>query len=128
MARLQGQAATLAQASLSSFYQSPVRKSRLATPGGLQQPLSVRNIQTFPVRQQAPPPPPQQAGPSPQTSRILATIRSCFRDNGVSRQEIYNAHMNEMTQAQVDESVDFLTSEGHIYTTINLHHFRSTDS
>ena len=128
MARLQGQAAALAQASLSSFYQSPVMKNRLATPGGLHQPLSVRNIQTFPVRQQAPPPPPQQTGPSPQTSRILATIRSCFRDNGVSRQEIYNAHVDEMTQRQVDESVDYLTSEGHIYTTINLHHFRSTDS
>ena len=127
MARLQGQAAALAQASLSSFYQSPVRKNRPAAPGGLPQPLSVRNIQTFPQRQQAPPPP-QQAGPSPQTSRILATIRSCFRDNGVSRQEIYNAHKDEMTQGQVDESVDFLTSEGHIYTTINLHHFRSTDS
>ena len=114
MAKLQGQAAALAQASLSSFYQSPVRKSRLATPGGLQQPLSVRNIQTFPVRQQAPPPPPQQAGPSPQTSRILATIRSCFTDQGISRQEIYKTHQAEMSERQVDDRLDYLTSEGQI--------------
>ena len=126
MARLQSQAATLAQSTLSSFYQSPARKNCLTTPRGLQhQPLPVRNIQTFQTfpgfqQAQAPrPAPPQQAGslppPScPQTFRILATIRSCFRDNGMSRQEIYSAHLAEMTGQQVDERVDYLTSEGHI--------------
>ena len=134
MAKLQGQAAALAQASLSSYFQTPARKTGPSNPGGLKhQPLPVRNIQAFPGLQQAPPPPPQQAGslpaPScPQTFRILATIRSCIRDNGISRQEIYNAHVADMTERQVDERVDYLTSEGHIYTTADLDHFKSTDS
>ena len=91
------------------------------------QPLPVRNVQTFPGLLQAPP---QEAppAPSPRAFSILATIRSCFRDSGISRQEIYNLHMGEMTEHQVDEKVDYLTSEGLIYTTINLDHFRSTDS
>lgn len=33
-----------------------------------------------------------------------------------------------MTERQVDERVDYLTSEGHIYTTADLDHFKSTDS
>ena len=140
MARLQGQAAALAQASFSNFYQAAASKKGFANPGGHQhqvqrQPLPVRNIQTFqtfPGFQQAPPPPQQASSlpvPScPQTFRVLATIRSCYRDNGISRQEIYSAHVAEMTQRQVDERVDYLTSEGHIYTTSDLDHFKSTDS
>ena len=124
MARLQNQAATLAQATLSNLYplKSPARKNFLPTPGGLQhQPLPVRNIQTFqtfPGFQQAPAPP-QKAGslppPScPQTFRILATIRSCFTDKGISRQEIYKTHQAEMSERQVDDRLDYLTSEGQI--------------
>ena len=140
MARLQGQAAALAQASFSNFYQAAASKKGFANPGGLQhqvqrQPLPVRNIQTFqtfPGFQQAPPPPQHASSlpvPScPQTFRVLATIRSCYKDTGISRQEIYSAHVAEMTQRQVDERVDYLTSEGHIYTTSDLDHFKSTDS
>ena len=136
MASLQGQAAALAKASLSSFYQTPARKNCPTNPGGhhLQhQPLQVRNIQAYPGFQQAPAPAPAQQDvflphSCPQTFKILATVRSCFKHNGISRHEIYKAHMAEMTQQQVDERVDYLTSEGHIYTTIDIDHFKSTDS
>lgn len=67
------------------------------------------------------------AGLSAQQSAVLAQISKSTDDVGVSLTEL-STNLKNLNLKQIKEIVDFLSSEGHIYTTLDENHFKSTDS
>jgi hypothetical protein len=47
---------------------------------------------------------------------------------GISRQELQAIHRVDLGVTMVDEMLEYLAMEGHIYTTSDQHHFKSTDA
>ena len=46
---------------------------------------------------------------------------------GIDRDTIFNQAKKSMTKNEMDNALDFLSSEGHIYSTIDEDHFKTTD-
>ena len=46
---------------------------------------------------------------------------------GIDRDTIFNQAKKTMTKNEMDNALDFLSSEGHIYSTIDEDHFKTTD-
>jgi len=59
--------------------------------------------------------------------QISNMIKQCKTNEGVHLSEVYAAFSN-MPQNKIKEAVDFLSTEGHVYSTTDDEHFRSTDS
>lgn len=59
---------------------------------------------------------------------IYSTIQACMSETGMEKSQIYNSVKGKITQRDVDAALEFLCSEGHIYSTIDEDHFKSTDS
>ncbi|KAK4288737.1 hypothetical protein Pmani_038252 [Petrolisthes manimaculis] len=66
-------------------------------------------------------------GLSGQQNMVYQVIHQCPDEAGVSRNAIHGNLTGKISQKQIDEVLDFLSSEGHIYTTIDDDHFKSTD-
>lgn len=66
-------------------------------------------------------------GLTPHQSQVLNLIKSCRAPEGMSIQELKNRlkGMNIMT---IKQAVEFLSNEGHIYSTVDEDHYRSTDA
>ncbi|XP_043916043.1 replication protein A 32 kDa subunit isoform X6 [Protopterus annectens] len=66
-------------------------------------------------------------GLTPHQSQVLNLIKSCRAAEGMSIQELKNRlkGMNIMT---IKQAVEFLSNEGHIYSTVDEDHYRSTDA
>ena len=84
-------------------------------------------------RQSAPAPAPlhrhiQSSYSSPETDRIYSTIKDCLAGDGISRQELYIIFRGQMSSSKVDEGLETLANEGHIYTTLNENYFQSIES
>ena len=67
-------------------------------------------------------------GNNPKHEMTYKMIMGCSRDEGLSRDEIFAQLKGRMTQADVDGSLDYLSSDGHIYSTIDDNHFKAIDS
>jgi len=59
---------------------------------------------------------------------IYSTIQACMTETGMEKSQIYNSMKGKISQRDVDAALEFLCSEGHIYSTIDEEHFKSTDS
>ena len=59
---------------------------------------------------------------------LLRTIKSSLNDVGISRKDLHAVHRIDLGTAVVDEMLEYLAMEGHIYTTVDQHHFKSTDA
>ena len=59
---------------------------------------------------------------------VLRSIKACMREVGISRKELQAIHRKDLGADMVDEMLENLTMEGHIYTTIDQHHYKSTDA
>ena len=84
-------------------------------------------------RQSAPAPAPlhrhiQGSYSPPETDRIYSTIKDCLAGDGISRQELYIIFRGQMSSSKVDEGLETLANEGHIYTTLNENYFQSIES
>ncbi|XP_015274126.1 PREDICTED: replication protein A 32 kDa subunit [Gekko japonicus] len=66
-------------------------------------------------------------GLSPHESQVLNLIKSCIRSEGITLQEL-KSQLHNMNVATIKKAVEFLSSEGHIYSTIDDDHFKSTDA
>ena len=64
----------------------------------------------------------------PAAVQLLRTIKSSLNDVGISRKDLHAVHRMDLGVAVVDEMLDYLAMEGHIYTTVDQHHFKSTDA
>ena len=54
-------------------------------------------------------------------------IMGCERDEGLDREEIFAQVKGHMTQSDVNAAIDYLSSDGHIYSTIDENHFKAID-
>jgi len=58
---------------------------------------------------------------------VYQVIMQTSDEQGISRDSIYGALMGKVNRGAVDEQLEFLSSEGHIYSTVDDDHFRTTD-
>ncbi|XP_028836491.1 replication protein A 32 kDa subunit [Denticeps clupeoides] len=66
-------------------------------------------------------------GLSPNQNQVLCLIKSCPEPQGISIQEL-KQRLGGMSMSVIREVVEFLSNEGHIFSTIDEDHFRSTDN
>ncbi|XP_061290386.1 replication protein A 32 kDa subunit-like [Bos javanicus] len=60
-------------------------------------------------------------------NQVLNLIKACLRPEGLNFQDLKN-QLQHMSVASVKLAVDFLSNEGHIYSTVDDDHFKSTDA
>jgi len=66
-------------------------------------------------------------GLTPTQQQVSLVIKSCTDDQGVNVNFI-TQKLRGIPQKAIMEALEFLSSEGHIYSTIDDEHFKSTDS
>ncbi len=59
---------------------------------------------------------------------IYKMISGCDREEGISRDELTQQLNSKMSRKDVDDGLEFLSNEGHIYSTTDEDHFKTTDS
>ncbi|XP_054942787.1 replication protein A 32 kDa subunit-like [Physeter macrocephalus] len=60
-------------------------------------------------------------------NQVLNLIKACPRPEGLNFQDLKNQRQH-MTVASIKQAVYFLSNEGHIYSTVDDDHFKSTDA
>uniref|UniRef100_A0A8D1BFV7 Replication protein A 32 kDa subunit n=1 Tax=Sus scrofa TaxID=9823 RepID=A0A8D1BFV7_PIG len=60
-------------------------------------------------------------------NQVLNLIKACPRPEGLNFQDLKN-QLQHMSVASIKQAVDFLSNEGHIYSTVDDDHFKSTDA
>ena len=64
----------------------------------------------------------------PDMKKVLASIKNCPAAIGLSKLDLLKFHRHSISEKKMSEVIDYLTSEGHIYNTIDEHHFKATDA
>jgi len=59
---------------------------------------------------------------------IYKMVAGCDREEGMSRDELSQQLAGKMSRKDVDDGLEFLSNEGHIYSTTDEDHFKTTDS
>ncbi|KAF8783370.1 replication protein A 32 kDa subunit-A-like [Argiope bruennichi] len=57
---------------------------------------------------------------------VKQAIINCKDEQGINVMELYNS-LKSLSRQSIQEALDFLSNEGHIYSTIDEDHFKSTD-
>ncbi|KAM8926482.1 LOW QUALITY PROTEIN: replication protein A 32 kDa subunit-like [Lycaon pictus] len=60
-------------------------------------------------------------------SQVLNLIKACPRPERLNFQDLKN-QLQHMSVASIKQAVDFLSNEGHIYSTVDNDHLKSTDA
>ena len=60
-------------------------------------------------------------------NQVLNSIQACLRPVRLNFQDLKN-QLQHMSVASIKLAVDFLSNEGHIYSTVDDDHFKSTDA
>ncbi|XP_030320237.1 replication protein A 32 kDa subunit [Calypte anna] len=60
-------------------------------------------------------------------SQVLNLIKNCPVPEGMSLQEL-KLQLHNMSMPTIKQAVEFLSSEGHIYSTVDDDHYKSTDA
>ncbi|KAE8991140.1 hypothetical protein PR003_g21248 [Phytophthora rubi] len=63
---------------------------------------------------------------SPEQKAILDVLGTCTSDRGLKIDQIYADLRGQMTEPQLRSALNYLTSEGHVYSTIDEDHFMRT--
>lgn len=58
---------------------------------------------------------------------VYQAISACKEEQGISTFELFN-NIKSLTRQAAQEALEFLSNEGHIYSTIDEDHYKSTDS
>jgi len=58
---------------------------------------------------------------------VYGMIRQSMDEAGLNRDVIFTQVRMKMSKGEMDNAIDFLSSEGHIYSTIDEDHFKTTD-
>lgn len=66
-------------------------------------------------------------GLSPNQNQVLCLIRSCPEPQGISIQDL-KQRLSGISLAVIKQAVEFLSNEGHIFSTIDEDHYKSTDN
>nr|ACO10572.1 Replication protein A 32 kDa subunit [Caligus rogercresseyi] len=65
---------------------------------------------------------------NPKHSAVFKMIAGCMREEGISKEEIQNSLKGRVGPNALNDALYFLSGEGHIYSTIDEDHFKTTDS
>ncbi|KAG8185753.1 hypothetical protein JTE90_000736 [Oedothorax gibbosus] len=57
---------------------------------------------------------------------VRQAIINCKDEQGIAVSELYNS-LKSLSRQSIQEALDFLSNEGHIYSTIDEDHYKSTD-
>lgn len=57
---------------------------------------------------------------------VLQAVNSCKDEQGINVFELYNG-LKSLNRQSVQDALEFLSNEGHIYSTIDENHYKSTD-
>ncbi|NXL96188.1 RFA2 protein, partial [Alectura lathami] len=60
-------------------------------------------------------------------SQVLNLIKNCHAPEGMSLQEL-KLQLHNVSIQTIKQAVEFLSSEGHIYSTVDDDHYKSTDA
>ena len=66
-------------------------------------------------------------GFTPDQKKVLGEISAVHDDTGASISSINSALMGQLSEAKIREIIEWLSNEGHVYSTIDDDHFKSTD-
>ncbi|XP_077950604.1 replication protein A 32 kDa subunit isoform X2 [Gasterosteus aculeatus] len=66
-------------------------------------------------------------GLSANQNQVLSLIRGCPEPKGISIQEL-KQRLSVMSMGIIKQAVEFLSNEGHIFSTIDDEHYKSTDN
>ena len=58
---------------------------------------------------------------------VYSVIKQTLDEAGCDRDTVFNQAKKVMSKTDMDNALDFLSSEGHIYSTIDEDHFKTTD-
>ncbi|GBP91807.1 Replication protein A 32 kDa subunit [Eumeta japonica] len=67
-------------------------------------------------------------GLNPRQMMVFNLIRASTSEHGISKQDIYASLKDHMSQMELENILEWMCGEGHIYTTMNDEHFRATDA
>ena len=59
---------------------------------------------------------------------VYKMVAGCDREEGIFRDEVYQQLAGRLAKNDINEALEFLSNEGHIYTTTDDDHFKTTDS
>lgn len=59
---------------------------------------------------------------------VYKMVAGCDRDEGIGRDELFQQLASRMSKNDVNASLTFLSEDGHIYSTTDDDHFKTTDS
>merc|ERR1712070_110582 len=65
-------------------------------------------------------------GFTPEQKMVLNEISACGDDAGASVSTIAGALSGKMSETKIRDTIEWLSNEGHVYSTIDDDHFRST--
>lgn len=63
---------------------------------------------------------------SPDQTAILDVLGRCTSDRGLKIDQIFTDLRGQMSEEQLRGALNYLTSEGHVYSTIDENHFKRT--
>lgn len=63
---------------------------------------------------------------TPQQNAILNILGSCTSDRGVKIDTMLQSLQSTMSPEQLREALEYLIGEGHVYSTIDEHHYKRT--
>jgi len=58
---------------------------------------------------------------------VYALIKQSQDDQGINISSILQSVQGKMSKSEMDSAIDYLSNEGHIYSTVDDEHFKSTD-
>uniref|UniRef100_A0A0K2TUA2 Replication protein A C-terminal domain-containing protein n=1 Tax=Lepeophtheirus salmonis TaxID=72036 RepID=A0A0K2TUA2_LEPSM len=65
---------------------------------------------------------------NPKHEAVFKMIAGCMREEGISKEEIQTSLKSRIGPGDLNDALYFLSGEGHIYSTIDEDHFKTTDS
>lgn len=60
-------------------------------------------------------------------SMVVTAIRACTDDTGVSVSDLMSSLRGQASEPQIRKAIEWLSNEGHLYSTIDDEHYKSTD-
>jgi len=58
---------------------------------------------------------------------VFKILSACTREEGLSRDEMMQSLKGRIARKELDDALDYLSGEGHIYSTTDEDHFKTTD-
>ena len=58
---------------------------------------------------------------------VFKVLSACTREEGLSRDEMMSNLKGRISRKELDDALDYLSGEGHIYSTTDEDHFKTTD-